>query len=113
VFVVKKVDENNKVMHTSISSLLSACAPLPCCSVQPLAPSVTGALFVWLISHQPAVLFSQNKPTTNNQSALLFAQNKSAPVINHQPNEQVTDYGYDKHILLLYRCDIQINVGTL
>jgi hypothetical protein len=27
------------------------------------------ALFVWLISHQPAVLFSQNKPATNNQSA--------------------------------------------
>jgi hypothetical protein len=31
------------------------------------------ALFVWLISHQPAVFFSQNKP---------------APAISHQPNEQ-------------------------
>jgi hypothetical protein len=31
------------------------------------------ALFVWLINHQPAVLFSQNK---------------SAPAISHQPNEQ-------------------------
>jgi hypothetical protein len=33
------------------------------------------SLFVWLISHQPAVLFSQNKP---------------APAISHQPNEQAT-----------------------
>jgi hypothetical protein len=46
------------------------------------------ALFVWLISHQPTVLFSQNKPATNNQPAVLFYQNKSAPAINHQPNEQ-------------------------
>jgi hypothetical protein len=35
-------------------------------------------LFVWLISHQPAVFFSQNKPATSNQSAVLFSQNKSA-----------------------------------
>jgi hypothetical protein len=33
------------------------------------------ALFAWLISHQPAVLFSQNKP---------------APAISHQPTEQAT-----------------------
>jgi hypothetical protein len=46
------------------------------------------ALFVWLISHQPAVLFSQNKPATSNQPAVLFSQNKSAPAISHQPNEQ-------------------------
>jgi hypothetical protein len=46
-------------------------------------------LFVWLISHQPAVLFSQNKPATSNQPTVLFSQNKSAPAINHQPNEQV------------------------
>jgi hypothetical protein len=45
------------------------------------------ALFVWLIS-QPAVLFSHNKPATNNQPAVLFSQNKSAPAISHQPNEQ-------------------------
>jgi hypothetical protein len=45
------------------------------------------ALFVWLISHQPAVLFSQNKPATSNQPAVLFSQNKSAPAISHQPNE--------------------------
>jgi hypothetical protein len=46
------------------------------------------ALFVWLISHQPAVLFSQNKPATSNQPAVLFSQSKSAPAISHQPNEQ-------------------------
>jgi hypothetical protein len=49
---------------------------------------VTGALFVWLISHQPAVLFSQNKPAITNQPAVLFSQNKPAPAISHQPNEQ-------------------------
>jgi hypothetical protein len=35
------------------------------------------ALFLWLI--QPAVLFSQNKLITNNQSALFLSQNKSTP----------------------------------
>jgi hypothetical protein len=43
------------------------------------------ALFVWLISHQPVVLFSQNKPATSNQPAVLFSQNKPAPAIS-QPN---------------------------
>jgi hypothetical protein len=46
------------------------------------------SLFAWLISHQPAVLFSQNKPATSNQPAVLFSQNKPAPAISHQPNEQ-------------------------
>jgi hypothetical protein len=46
------------------------------------------ALFAWLISHQPTVLFSHNKPATSNQPAVLFSQNKSAPAISHQPNEQ-------------------------
>jgi hypothetical protein len=46
-------------------------------------------LFVLLISHQPAVLFSQNKPATSNQPAVLFSQNKSAPAIGHQSNEEV------------------------
>jgi hypothetical protein len=45
-------------------------------------------LFVWLFSHQPAVLFSQNKPATGNQPAVLFSHNKPAPTISHQPNEQ-------------------------
>jgi hypothetical protein len=48
----------------------------------------TDSLFVRLISHQPAVLFSQNKPATSNHPAVLFSQNKSAPAISHQPNEQ-------------------------
>jgi hypothetical protein len=34
--------------------------------------------FVWLISHQLSVFFSQNKPATSNQPAVLFSQNKSA-----------------------------------
>jgi hypothetical protein len=46
------------------------------------------ALFAWLISHQPAVLLSQNNPATSNQPALLFSQKKSALDISHQPNEQ-------------------------
>jgi hypothetical protein len=45
-------------------------------------------MFVWLISHQTTVLFSQNKPATSNQPAVLFSQNKSAPATGHQPNEQ-------------------------
>jgi hypothetical protein len=44
--------------------------------------------FAKLISHQPAVLFSQNKPATSNQPAVFFSQNKPAPAISHQPNEQ-------------------------
>jgi hypothetical protein len=46
------------------------------------------ALFAWLISHHPAVLFSHNKPATSNQLAVFFSQNKPAPAISHQPNEQ-------------------------
>jgi hypothetical protein len=46
------------------------------------------ALFAGLISHQPAVLFSRNKPATINQPAVLFYRNKPAPAISHQPNEQ-------------------------
>jgi hypothetical protein len=42
-----------------------------------------------LISHQPAVLFSQNESATSrNQPAVLFSQNKPAPAIIHQPTEQ-------------------------
>jgi hypothetical protein len=48
----------------------------------------TFTLFAWLISHQPAVLFSHNKPATSNQLAVLFSQNKPAPAISHQPTEQ-------------------------
>jgi hypothetical protein len=50
------------------------------------------SLFVRLISQQPAILFSQNKPTTSNQPTVLFSQNKSASAISHQPNEQAVSY---------------------
>jgi hypothetical protein len=50
------------------------------------------ALFVWLISHQPALLFSQNEPAISNQPAVLISQNKLAPAINHQPNEDNVIY---------------------
>jgi hypothetical protein len=52
------------------------------------SPQPTISLFVRLINHQPAVLFSQNKPATINQPAVLFSHSKSAPAISHQPNEQ-------------------------
>jgi hypothetical protein len=55
----------------------------------------TYALFVWLISHQPTIFFSQNKLAISNQSVVFFSQNKSAPAISHQPNEQV---GQDFHL---------------
>jgi hypothetical protein len=51
----------------------------------------TCSLFAWLISHQPAVLFSQNKSATSNQPTVLFSQNKPAPAVSHQPNEQADD----------------------
>jgi hypothetical protein len=54
----------------------------------------TYALFVWLISHQPAVIFSQIKPATSNQPAVLFSQNKSASAISHQPNEQAVSWSF-------------------
>jgi hypothetical protein len=50
-----------------------------------LLPTAIDSLFARLISHQPAVLFSQNKAATNNQPAVLFSQNKPAPAISHQP----------------------------
>jgi serine/threonine protein kinase len=53
----------------------------PCLERIPLF--LTDSLFAWLISHQPAVLFSQNKPATNNQPTVLFSQNKPA---TSQPN---------------------------
>jgi hypothetical protein len=52
----------------------------------------SGVTFVRLISHQPAVLFSQNKPAISNQPAVLFSQNKSAPAISHQPNEHAAHF---------------------
>jgi hypothetical protein len=45
-------------------------------------------MFALLISHQTAVLFTQNKLATSNLSAVFFSQNKSAPAISHLTNEQ-------------------------
>jgi hypothetical protein len=59
---------------------------------------VSGALFVWLISHRPTVLFFQNKPATNNQPAVLFTQNKSTPATSHQPNEQAVGSVFDESL---------------
>jgi hypothetical protein len=56
-------------------------------------PAFILALFVWLIHHQPAVLFSQNKQATSNQPTVLFSENKSAPTISHQPNEHDQSLG--------------------
>jgi hypothetical protein len=50
---------------------------------------VSTAPFAWLISHQPALLFFQNKPATFNQPTVLFSQNKPASAISYQPNEPV------------------------
>jgi hypothetical protein len=61
------------------------------------ASYMSRTLFAWLISHQPAVLFSQNKPATSNQPAVFFSQNKSAPAISHQPNEQVVWFSEPCH----------------
>jgi hypothetical protein len=56
----------------------------------PTQPPVR-ALFAWLTSHQPTVLFSQKKSATINHPAVLFSENKPAPAISHQPNEQAVD----------------------
>jgi 5-methylcytosine-specific restriction endonuclease McrA len=53
-------------------------------------------MFAWLISHQPAVLFSQNKPVTNNQPAVLYQpptisqQHFSLRTNQHQPSAKRT-----------------------
>jgi hypothetical protein len=55
---------------------------------------IINGLFVWLTSHHPAVLFSQNKSATSNQPTILFPHNKSAPAISHQPNEQAAKFQF-------------------
>jgi hypothetical protein len=65
-----------------------------CERVDPQVTAPSGfkkSLFAWLISHQPTVLFSHNKPATSNQPAVLFSQNKPAPAISHQPTERADD----------------------
>jgi hypothetical protein len=70
--------------HLVLSTLVPS--PSPC--LQQAQNYDFNALFAWLISHQPAVLFSQNEPATSNQPTVLFSQNKPAPAISHQPTEQ-------------------------
>jgi hypothetical protein len=51
--------------------------------------SATSQQYFYLrTNHPPAVLLSQNKPVTSNQTTVLFSHNKSAPAISHLPNEQ-------------------------
>jgi hypothetical protein len=78
--------QDKEVFHLIISICLGRL-----CSLLVAYRQIIGvnALFVWLLSHQPAVLFSQNKSATSNQPTVLFSQNKSAPAISYQPNEQV------------------------
>jgi hypothetical protein len=47
-------------------------------------------LFVWLISHQPTVLLSQNKPATSNQPALRFLSEQIST--SHQPPAKRTGW---------------------
>jgi tagatose-1,6-bisphosphate aldolase len=58
------------------------------------------SMFVRLISHQLAVLFSQSKPAPSNQSALLFSQNKSAPRMSHERNRRGSCLEQTKHDVL-------------
>jgi hypothetical protein len=46
-------------------------------------PKGKNTLFAWLISHQPVVLFSQNKPASST-----FLSKQISASHRHQPNEQ-------------------------
>jgi hypothetical protein len=63
---------------------------------------VINAQFVWLISHQPTVVFSQNKPATSNQPAVLSSHNKSAPAISNQPKEQAANWAKHAYMVQTY-----------
>jgi hypothetical protein len=65
-------------------------------------------LFAWLISHQPAVFFSQNKPATSSQPAVFFSQNKSASATS-QTNWQLTGqvWSLDRSVV----CDFQFSTA--
>jgi hypothetical protein len=62
---------------------------------------VVFSLLARLISRQPAVLFSQNKPATSNQPPVLFSQNKPAPAISNQPTEEAGCWGEFSYLDLL------------
>jgi hypothetical protein len=48
--------------------------------------SIIVTLFVWLMSHRPAVLFSHNKPVISNQPAVLYFRTNQ-----HQPSEHAAN----------------------
>jgi hypothetical protein len=56
-------------------------------------------MFTWPISHQPAILFSQNKPATSNQPALLLSQNKSVSATSQTNMLLVGKSEYKYHTL--------------
>jgi hypothetical protein len=60
-------------------------------------PNTAIALFAWLISHQPAVLFSHNNP---------------APAISHQPTQHVVNRE-QVHNLRVSDLLIEVQVGNL
>jgi hypothetical protein len=59
----------------------------------------SSALLVWLISHQPAVLFSHNKPATSNQPAVRFLSEQIST--SHQPNGQTV--GTERRIVFIHQ----------
>jgi hypothetical protein len=77
-----------QILYSDGATLLRPVVYITASTLTKREKEIQVALFVWLISHQPTVFFSQNKPATSNQPAVLFSQNKSAPAISHQPTEQ-------------------------
>jgi hypothetical protein len=81
-----------------LSGLVQACLFVFVSSTQKIW--AVNSLFVWLVSHQPAVLSSQNRPATSNQPAVLFSQNKSAPATSQTNRLQVwREAGQLSHVL--------------
>jgi hypothetical protein len=66
-------------------------------SAHVLSTGPFSSLFARLISHQPAVLFSQNEAATSNQlqpaSSTLLSEQTST---SNQPPANRTDYNYQK-----------------
>jgi hypothetical protein len=62
----------------------------------------TVSLFGWLISHQPAVLFSQNKPTTSQQYSSLKT-NQHQPSATSQPNKLCIRASFVSSALMVLR----------
>jgi hypothetical protein len=53
------------------------------------------ALFAWLISHQPAVLFSQNKPTSQRYFSLRTYQPASGTFLSEQTNQPAVLFSHN------------------